>query len=45
MEESSNNLKSLNLKIARETVLIVISKYFENCTIFEKNKVVELWDI
>lgn len=42
MEESSNNLKSLNLKIVRETVLIVISKYFENCTIFEKNKVVEL---
>lgn len=42
MEESSNNLKSVNLKIVRETILIVVSKYFENCTIFEKEKVTEV---
>lgn len=42
MEESSNNLKSVNLKIVRETILIVVSKYFENCTIFEKEKVTDV---
>lgn len=42
MEESSTNLKSINLKIVKETIIIVVSKYFENCTIFEKEKAAEL---
>lgn len=36
MDESSGNLKSINFKLVRETVIIIMSKYFENCTIFEK---------
>ena len=38
MEECSDKLESINFKVVRETVLIVVSKYFENCTIFEKEK-------
>lgn len=41
METSSRELKDINLKIIRETVMIIVSKYFENCTIFEKNEVIE----
>ena len=41
METSSQELKNVDLKIVRETVMIIVSKYFENCTIFEKNGVKE----
>lgn len=41
MSDCSDNLSPMNYKFARETVMIVISKYFENCTVFEKNKVIE----
>lgn len=36
MKTSSDDLSQINIKIIRETVLIIMSKYFENCTIFEK---------
>lgn len=39
--DCSNNLSSVDYKVVRETVLIIISKYFENCTVFEKSKVIE----
>ena len=41
METSSTDLREIDLKIIRETVLIIMSKYFENCTIFEKDLVIE----
>lgn len=41
METSSTDLREINLKIIRETVMIIMSKYFENCTIFEKALVIE----
>lgn len=40
METSSIELKNIDLKIIRETVMIIMSKYFENCTIFEKDMVI-----
>ena len=40
METSSMDLKDFDLKIIRETVMIIMSKYFENCTIFEKELVI-----
>lgn len=40
METSSMDLKEFDLKIIRETVMIIMSKYFENCTIFEKELVI-----
>ncbi len=39
METSSTELKNIDLMVVRETIMIIMSKYFENCTIFEKNGV------
>lgn len=39
MRTSSQDLNQINIKIIRETVLIIMSKYFENCTIFEKGEI------